>query len=95
MYRLYVNKGNGWEEMSRSKYEKDIVDKLDYEFRYNGGMYGIIRDIGNGDEAYKFIRSEQDLNDYLQYYRHKMLMEMSVLDLKREILDIKEGKKKK
>ena len=92
MYRLYKNSGNGWEEIKRDNQEKEIIYALEYEFRYKGGMYGIIRDIGNGDEAYKFIRSEQDLNDYLQYYRHKMLMEMSVLDLKREILDIKSKK---
>ena len=94
MYRLYVNNGNGWEEVTRSKLEKDIVDTLNCEYRRKGGMYGIIRDIGNGDEAYKFIRSEQDLFDYMQFYRHKMLTEMSVIELKKEILDIKEGRKK-
>lgn len=94
MYRLYLN-DNGWEELDRKPTEGDIVYSLQYYYKkYKGGYFGIVRDIGNGDEAYKFIRNEQDYNDYIQFYKNKMLQELSVIELKEQILDIKEGKKK-
>ncbi len=93
MYRLYVNIA-GWSELDRSNKESDIVNTLEYEYKQNkGGYYAIIRDIGNGDEPYKFIRNEQDYNDYMQYYTHKMLKELSVIELKQQILDIHEKKR--
>lgn len=95
MYRLYKNNGNGWEELIRSRLEKDIVDTLEYEHKNNKeAMYGIIRDIGNGDEPYKFIRKEQDYIDYMKNYTYKMINELSVIELKKQIIEIKEAKKK-
>lgn len=92
MYRLYVNNGV-WEKLTNSNLEKDIVDCLEYEYRHKkGGRYAIIRDIGNGDEVYKVIENEQEYKDYMQFYRHKMIKELSVIELKQQILDIKEGK---
>lgn len=94
MYNLYIN-NNGWQLITKKEYEQEIVYELEYAYRHNkGGYYGITRDIGNGDEVVKFIRNEEDYNNYMQQYKNKMLKELSIIELKQQILDIKDDNSK-
>lgn len=96
MYRLYK-----WTNMipklvATEDFEKYIVDDLMYEYgQDNKSEYKIIRDIGNGDEFYKRIRNENDYHEYIAEYQNKMLQELDVIELKREIIDRAFVKKKK
>ena len=96
MYRLYKKYDMIPKLLGVEYFEKDIVDTLISEYKEdNKSKYVIIRDIGNGDEFYKTIKNETDYHNYIAEYQNKMLQELDVIELKREIVDRAFVKKKK
>lgn len=87
MYKLYGEIA-GWKMLDISANEGDMLITMDEYLKDNEKIHFlIIKHENNTDEPYKSIRSMEDYVSYLEEYNKRtQLMNMSCVDLKRDIV---------
>lgn len=71
-----------------SSNEEDMLTTMEEYLKDNEDIHFlIIKQENNTDEPYKSIRSIEDYTNYLEEYNHRLeIMNMSCVDLKRDIV---------
>lgn len=81
-----------------------LINDYDSEYKLIKGIESLINEDSRflvktrknkGDIIFLSIRNMQDFIDYKERYNHKLILNKSCVELKREILDLDEKRKKR